>query len=121
MIQWMVEGRSGEGLRMTLMTGQICDSVVVPVAWLPGSLSISISSTRSISFPSCANYSANHQDTDVMQKDIRLLSGTRGDYDGITGVIGGPPCQGASIINTKRNKPDGRNTLMGEYPGGRSP
>jgi DNA (cytosine-5)-methyltransferase 1 len=60
-------------------------------------------------------YSANHQDTDVRQKDIRLLSGIRGDYDGITGVIGGPPCQGASIINTKRNEPDVRNTLMGEY------
>jgi len=60
-------------------------------------------------------YSANHQDTDVRQKDIRLLSGIRGDYDGITGVIGGPPCQGASIINTKRNEPDERNTLMGEY------
>lgn len=62
-----------------------------------------------------STYAANHTKTDVQQKDIRLLSGIHGDYDGITGVIGGPPCQGSSIINTKRNEPDERNTLMREY------
>lgn len=60
-------------------------------------------------------YGANHPETDVRKQDIRLMSGARGDFDGITGVIGGPPCQGSSIINTKRNESDSRNTILGEY------
>jgi DNA (cytosine-5)-methyltransferase 1 len=47
-------------------------------------------------------YSANHPETDVRRQDIRNLTGCRGDYSGMTGVIGGPPCQGSSIINTRR-------------------
>lgn len=62
-----------------------------------------------------STYAANHRETDVQQKDIRLLSGIRGDYDGITGVIGGPPCQGSSIINTRRCSDDPRNELMAEF------
>ena len=62
-----------------------------------------------------STYAANHRGTDVRRQDIRFLTGCRGDYDGITGVIGGPPCQGSSIINTQRNKPDERNTLLREY------
>ncbi len=49
-------------------------------------------------------YSANHPDTDVKRQDIRLMTGARGDFEGITGVIGGPPCQGSSIINTGRRR-----------------
>lgn len=60
-------------------------------------------------------YAANHPETDVRRQDIRLLTGCRGDYYGITGVIGGPPCQGASIINTRRSADDPRNELMGEF------
>ncbi len=63
-----------------------------------------------------STYAANHPDTQVRRQDIRLLTGCRGDFDGITGAIGGPPCQGASIINTKRNEPDPRNSLLGQYP-----
>lgn len=60
-------------------------------------------------------YGANHPETQVRRQDIRLLTGCRGDYDGITGVIGGPPCQGSSIINTKRCADDPRNGLMNEF------
>lgn len=74
-------------------------------------------------------YGANHPDTQVRRQDIRLLTGCRGDFEGITGVIGGPPCQGSSIINTHRAdkwtgaydlnmqpiRDDPRNALMGEF------
>jgi DNA (cytosine-5)-methyltransferase 1 len=60
-------------------------------------------------------YGANHPETQVRRQDIRLLTGCRGDFDGMTGVIGGPPCQGSSIINTKRCADDPRNELMGEF------
>lgn len=62
-----------------------------------------------------STYGANNPDTNVRRQDIRLLTGCRGDYDGITGVIGGPPCQGSSIINTKRCADDPRNGLMNEF------
>lgn len=60
-------------------------------------------------------YQANHLDTDVREQDVRNLSGCKGDFYGITGVIGGPPCQGSSIINTKRCADDPRNALMSEF------
>lgn len=60
-------------------------------------------------------YGANHPETRVRRQDIRNLTGCRGDFFGITGVIGGPPCQGSSIINTKRCADDPRNELMGEF------
>ncbi len=74
-------------------------------------------------------YGANHHETQVRRQDIRNLTGCRGDFAGITGVIGGPPCQGSSIINNKRQKDvigavtldgepipeDPRNALMGEF------
>lgn len=55
-----------------------------------------------ISEPAVRTYQANHKNTRVRRQDIRTLTGCRGDFDGITGVIGGPPCQGSSIINTGR-------------------
>lgn len=60
-------------------------------------------------------YAANHPETQVRRQDIRNLTGCRGDFAGITGVIGGPPCQGSSIINTKRCADDPRNEIMGEF------
>lgn len=60
-------------------------------------------------------YGANHPETQVRRQDIRNLSGCRGDFTGMTGVIGGPPCQGSSIINTQRCADDPRNELMGEF------
>lgn len=62
-----------------------------------------------------STYGANHPETQVRRQDIRNLSGCRGDFTGMTGVIGGPPCQGSSIINTKRCADDPRNELMGEF------
>lgn len=49
-----------------------------------------------------ATYSANFPGADVQIRDVHALSGVRGDFDGIAGVIGGPPCQSWSIINVKR-------------------
>lgn len=60
-------------------------------------------------------YAVNHPETQVRRQDIRNLSGCRGDFTGMTGVIGGPPCQGSSIINTRRCADDPRNELMGEF------
>ncbi len=68
-----------------------------------------------ITKPAVMTYQANHEDTQVQQRDVRNLTGCRGDFTGITGVIGGPPCQGSSIINTRRNRDDPRNGLMLEF------
>jgi DNA (cytosine-5)-methyltransferase 1 len=68
-----------------------------------------------ISEPVVRTYGANHPDTATRRQDIRNLTGCRGDFTGITGVIGGPPCQGSSIINTKRNPDDPRNEVMGDF------
>lgn len=65
--------------------------------------------------PAVQTYKANHEDADVRQQDVRNLTGCKGDFVGITGVIGGPPCQGSSIINTKRCADDPRNGLMLEF------
>ena len=65
--------------------------------------------------PAVQTYKANHEDADVRQQDVRNLTGCKGDFVGITGVIGGPPCQGSSIINTKRCVDDPRNGLMVEF------
>jgi DNA (cytosine-5)-methyltransferase 1 len=65
--------------------------------------------------PMVDTYHANHRETDVRRQDVQDLSGKLHDFDGIAGVIGGPPCQGSSIINTKRGADDPRNALMGEF------
>jgi len=79
--------------------------------------------------PAVRTYRANHEDTQVRRQDVRNLTGSLHDFDGITGVIGGPPCQGSSIINTRRKKEmigavdlegvpipeDPRNAIMGDF------
>lgn len=60
-------------------------------------------------------YGANHPDTDARQQDVRDLSGCRGDFAGITGIIGGPPCQTWSRRNTRRTADDPRADLIAEY------
>lgn len=60
-------------------------------------------------------YGANHPETDARQKDVRDLSGTRGDFDGITGVIGGPPCQAWSRRNIRKDANDPRALLLDEF------
>jgi len=60
-------------------------------------------------------YHANHHDTQVQQQDIRNISGARHDFDGITGVIGGSPCQQWSRRNINKKKDDPRAELPWEY------
>ncbi|MFA7121169.1 MAG: DNA cytosine methyltransferase [Bacilli bacterium] len=60
-------------------------------------------------------YGANHPETDARQRDVRDLSGCRGDFDGITGVIGGPPCQAWSRRNIRQDPDDPRALLLDEY------
>ena len=68
-----------------------------------------------ISEPAIRTYGSNHPETSTRRLDIKNLTGCQGDFTGITGVIGGPPCQGSSIINTKRRSEDPRNKLMEEF------
>ena len=39
-----------------------------------------------ISRDAVRTYGANHPETDARRRDVRDLSGTRGDFDGITGI-----------------------------------
>jgi len=65
--------------------------------------------------PVVRTYGSNHPDTSTRKLDIRNITGCSKDFDGLTGVIGGPPCQGSSIMNTKRCADDPRNEIMGEF------
>lgn len=60
-------------------------------------------------------YAANHPETDTRRRDVRDLTGTLLDYDGITGVIGGPPCQSWSRRNIRQDPNDPRSSLLDEY------
>lgn len=60
-------------------------------------------------------YGSNHPETDARRKDVRDLSGCRGDFEGITGVIGGSPCQSWSPRNIHRDPNDPRPALVWEY------
>ena len=60
-------------------------------------------------------YGSNHPDTETRKKDVRNLSGCLGDFDGITGIIGGPPCQAWSRRNIRKVENDPRARLVDEY------
>ena len=60
-------------------------------------------------------YGANHPETTVRRQDVRNLSGARGDFEGVTGVIGGPPCQAWSRRNIQQTPDDPRALLLDEY------
>lgn len=60
-------------------------------------------------------YQANHAHTQVLQRDVRDISGARGDFDGLTGVIGGSPCQQWSRRNIRKKQNDPRAELPWEY------
>jgi len=60
-------------------------------------------------------YGANHPETTARRKDVADLSGCRGDFEGITGVIGGPPCQAWSRRNIRQTSDDPRAHLVDEY------
>lgn len=68
-----------------------------------------------ISRDAVRTYGANHQETDARRKDVRNLSGCRGDFEGITGIIGGPPCQAWSRRNIRKTADDPRAHLVDEY------
>lgn len=65
--------------------------------------------------PAVKTYGANHPATSVRRKDVRNLSGARGDFEGITGIIGGPPCQTWSRRNIRQDPDDPRASLIDEY------
>jgi len=60
-------------------------------------------------------YGSNHPDTETRKNDVRNLTGCRGDFDGITGIIGGPPCQAWSRRNIRKVENDPRARLVDEY------
>lgn len=72
---------------------------------------------HAIDIKECAvrTYKANHNETKVRRSDIRNITGCRGDYEGMMGIIGGPPCQGSSFMNPHRCQDDPRNGLLMEF------
>lgn len=68
-----------------------------------------------ISRDAVRTYGANHPDTEVRKRDIRTITGCRGDFEGITGVIGGPPCQAWSRRNIRKDANDPRAHLVDEF------
>jgi DNA (cytosine-5)-methyltransferase 1 len=60
-------------------------------------------------------YHQNHPRTSVRRLDIRNITGCRADYDGVTGLIGGPPCQQWSRRNLHRHECDTREDLPAEF------
>lgn len=75
----------------------------------------SIAQAIDLSRDAVRTYGANHPNTDTRKRDIRNISGVRGDFYGITGVIGGPPCQAWSRRNIRRNPNDPRAHLIAEF------
>ena len=51
----------------------------------------------------------------VKQKDIRNLSGSQRDFDGIMGVVAGPPCKPFSMLNTRKDPTDPRRNLWKDF------
>lgn len=68
-----------------------------------------------ISRDAVRTYGANHPETDVRRKGVQHLSGVRGDFDGVTAIIGGPPCQAWSRRNIRQTPDDPRAQLLDEY------
>jgi DNA (cytosine-5)-methyltransferase 1 len=68
-----------------------------------------------ISRDAVRTYRANHPETDVRRKGVQYLSGVRGDFDGVTAIIGGPPCQAWSRRNIRQTPDDPRAQLLDEY------
>lgn len=62
-----------------------------------------------------ATYQENHPETDVKRQDVRNMTGCYHDFEGITGIIGGPPCQAFSRMNLKKKEGDPRIMLTREY------
>lgn len=74
-----------------------------------------ISDAIDIAAPAVQTYGANHPETTARRKDVATLTGCRGDFEGITGIIGGPPCQAWSRRNIRQAPDDPRALLVDEY------
>lgn len=51
----------------------------------------------------------------VRQRDVRDVSAVRGDFQGISGTIGGPPCRPFSKLNTRKDPNDPRQHLWKDF------
>lgn len=59
----------------------------------------------------CKTYEYNHPQTQVLNKDVLDINWAKGDYQGILGMIGCPPCQDFSRANLKKNPDSDRANL----------
>lgn len=64
------------------------------------------------SLDACATYKWNHNDTRVYCQKVENMTFGKHDFDGVMGVIGGPPCQSHSELNQKKRPDDPRTLLM---------
>lgn len=62
-----------------------------------------------------ATYRSNFPNTPVLTTDIRKLRPEELIHGQVVGVIGGPPCQGFSVINNYANPNDPRNSLFVDF------
>lgn len=62
-----------------------------------------------------ATYRSNFPNTTVLTADIRKLRPEELIHGQVVGVIGGPPCQGFSLLNRKANADDPRNSLFVDF------
>jgi DNA (cytosine-5)-methyltransferase 1 len=60
-------------------------------------------------------YRSNHPETAVQLRDVRDITGCQHDFDGVVGVIGGPPCQSFSRLNLRKRAGDPRSSLLEEF------
>jgi site-specific DNA-cytosine methylase len=51
----------------------------------------------------------------VRQRDVRNISAVGGDFQGVSAVIGGPPCRPFSKLNTRKDPNDPRITLWEDF------
>lgn len=63
----------------------------------------------------CQSYKCNFPKTQVLQRDIRDISFTKQDFQGIIGIIAGPPCQDFSVLNQRKDENSDRANLLFEF------
>lgn len=86
----------------------------------PGGMSLGFNEAFDVTFAvdwkpdPCKTYRHNLSGV-VKQEDIRNLTGCQRDFDGIMGVIAGPPCKPFSKVNTRKRADDPRKTLWVDF------
>ena len=86
----------------------------------PGGMSIGFNEFFDVTFAvdwksdPCETYRHNLSGV-VKQQDIRNITGCQRDFDGIMGVIAGPPCKPFSKVNTRKKANDPRKTLWVDF------